>query len=72
MTHILAIDQGTTSTRSILFDTDLAVVAVDQREFPQHYPDSGWVEHDVKDLWVTEWAWVSSRASAWSTFSAPS
>ena len=53
MTHILAIDQGTTSTRSILFDENLSIVSVDQREFPQHYPDSGWVEHDANDLWDT-------------------
>ena len=53
MTHILAIDQGTTSTRSILFDADLRVVASDQREFPQHFPRSGWVEHDPADIWST-------------------
>ncbi|HDR28821.1 glycerol kinase GlpK [Rhodovulum sp.] len=53
MTHILAIDQGTTSTRAILFGPDLRVVAVAQEEFPQHYPASGWVEHDPSDLWST-------------------
>ena len=53
MTRILAIDQGTTSSRAILFDTDLAVRAVAQAEFAQHYPDSGWVEHDATDLWTT-------------------
>lgn len=53
MTHILAIDQGTTSTRSILFRQDLSVAAVAQEEFPQHYPASGWVEHDPEDLWRT-------------------
>ena len=53
MTHILAIDQGTTSSRSILFDGDLRVVATAQEEFPQHYPASGWVEHDPSDLWST-------------------
>ncbi len=51
MTHILAIDQGTTSSRAILFDASLRVVAVAQEEFPQHYPASGWVEHDPSDLW---------------------
>jgi glycerol kinase len=51
--YILAIDQGTTSTRSILFRTDLTVAAVAQEEFPQHYPASGWVEHDPEDLWRT-------------------
>jgi glycerol kinase len=53
MTHILAIDQGTTSTRAILFDGDMNIVAVAQEEFPQHYPASGWVEHDPADLWST-------------------
>jgi glycerol kinase len=53
MTHILAIDQGTTSTRAILFDETLTVVASAQEEFPQHYPQSGWVEHDPSDLWST-------------------
>ena len=48
--HILAIDQGTTSTRAIVFDADLNVVAVSQREFEQHFPASGWVEHDPEDL----------------------
>ena len=51
MTHILAIDQGTTSSRAILFDAGLRVVAAAQEEFPQHYPRPGWVEHDPSDLW---------------------
>ena len=51
MTHILAIDQGTTSTRALIFDADMAPVASAQQEFPQHYPQSGWVEHDASDLW---------------------
>jgi glycerol kinase len=53
MTHILAIDQGTTSSRAIIFDASLAVKAVAQEEFPQHYPASGWVEHEPSDLWST-------------------
>jgi glycerol kinase len=53
MTYILAIDQGTTSSRAILFDDRLNVVASAQEEFPQHYPASGWVEHDPEDLWST-------------------
>src|SRR6056297_2293315 len=53
MTHILAIDQGTTSTRAILFDTSLSIGASAQEEFDQHYPASGWVEHDASDLWST-------------------
>ncbi|MFO1105716.1 MAG: glycerol kinase GlpK [Amaricoccus sp.] len=53
MTHILAIDQGTTSSRAILFDAGLNVRAMAQEEVPQHYPASGWVEHDPADLWAT-------------------
>jgi glycerol kinase len=53
MTYILAIDQGTTSSRSLLFDGHLRVVAAAQEEFPQHFPASGWVEHDPSDLWST-------------------
>ena len=49
--HILAIDQGTTSSRAILFDASLGVVASAQREFPQHFPASGWVEHEPEDIW---------------------
>jgi glycerol kinase len=53
MTHILAIDQGTTSSRAIIFDAGLRVMATAQEEFTQHYPQSGWVEHDPADLWST-------------------
>jgi glycerol kinase len=50
---ILAIDQGTTSSRAIVFDADGAIVAVRQAEFPQHFPDTGWVEHDPEGIWQT-------------------
>ena len=53
MTHILAIDQGTTSSRAILFDGGMRLKATAQEEFAQHYPESGWVEHDPADLWST-------------------
>lgn len=53
MTYVLAIDQGTTSSRAILFDADMKITATAQEEFPQHYPNSGWVEHDPSDLWST-------------------
>jgi glycerol kinase len=49
--YILAIDQGTTSTRSIVFDDRAQSVASAQTEFAQHYPRSGWVEHDPEDIW---------------------
>lgn len=51
--YILAIDQGTTSSRAILFDKNLSPVASGQQEFPQHFPASGWVEHDPEDIWST-------------------
>ncbi len=53
MTHVLAIDQGTTSSRAIVFRGDCSVAAIVQREFPQHFPQSGWVEHDPEDIWRT-------------------
>ncbi|KHA50177.1 glycerol kinase GlpK [Sulfitobacter geojensis] len=53
MTHILAIDQGTTSSRALVFDADIKVAATAQQEFPQHFPHSGWVEHDPQNLWDT-------------------
>ena len=51
MTHILAIDQGTTSSRAIIFDKSLTPIASAQEEFTQHFPHSGWVEHDPEDIW---------------------
>lgn len=51
--YILAIDQGTTSSRAILFDKKLKLVASAQREFPQHFPQAGWVEHDATDIWLS-------------------
>ena len=53
---ILALDQGTTSARAILFDRAGRPVASAQQEFPQHYPHPGWVEHDANDLWATQLA----------------
>ena len=51
--YVLAIDQGTTSSRAILLDAGYRVVALDQREFEQHFPRSGWVEHEPEDIWNT-------------------
>jgi len=51
MSFVLAIDQGTTSSRAMLFRDDLSVAGVAQQEFPQHFPASGWVEHDPEDIW---------------------
>jgi glycerol kinase len=49
--NILAIDQGTTSTRSIIFDGNQNIVGTAQKEFTQHFPKSGWVEHDPEEIW---------------------
>jgi glycerol kinase len=49
--HLLAIDQGTTSTRCIVFDGEGRTVALARRELLQHYPAAGWVEHDAEDIW---------------------
>ena len=53
MAYILAIDQGTTSSRAILFRPDTSIAAQAQREVPQHFPAPGWVEHEPEDLWRT-------------------
>ena len=52
-TYVLAIDQGTTSSRAIVFDQNHAPIAVAQQEFEQHFPHSGWVEHEPEDIWST-------------------
>ncbi|MES0154327.1 glycerol kinase GlpK [Mesorhizobium sp. M0018] len=51
--YILAIDQGTTSSRAILFDDKMKVVGSGQKEFTQYYPASGWVEHDPEEIWAS-------------------
>lgn len=51
MSYILAIDQGTTSSRGIVFDASMQPIASVSEEFTQHFPDSGWVEHDPEDIW---------------------
>jgi len=51
--YVLAIDQGTTSSRAILFRQDFSVASLAQQEFAQHYPRSGWVEHDPEEIWRT-------------------
>ena len=60
--YVLAIDQGTTSSRAIVFDAQLNVAGVGQQEFPQHFPRSGWVEHDPEDLWQTVLETCRTRA----------
>jgi glycerol kinase len=53
MSYVLAIDQGTTSSRAILFRQDISIAASAQQEFPQHFPASGWVEHEPEDIWTS-------------------
>ncbi len=52
--YVMALDQGTTSSRAILFDQSGAIVASDQYEFPQHFPRPGWVEHDPLEIWESQ------------------
>ena len=54
MSFVLALDQGTTSSRAIVFDRAGAIRAVAQQEFKQHYPQPGWVEHDPTEIWATQ------------------
>ena len=54
--YLLALDQGTTSSRSIVFDLSGRIIASSQREFPQIFPHRGWVEHDPEDIWNTQLA----------------
>ena len=56
MTYLLALDQGTSSSRSIVFDEDGRIVALAQQELPQIYPEPGWVEHDPMEIWHSQLA----------------
>jgi glycerol kinase len=56
MSHILALDQGTSSSRSMVFDHQGRIVAMAQKEFGQFYPQPGWVEHDPEEIWATQLA----------------
>lgn len=51
--YILSIDQGTTSSRAILFNKEGEIKGVSQREFKQHFPHPGWVEHDANEIWTS-------------------
>ena len=59
--YILALDQGTTSSRALLFDAAGEVAALAQQEFRQNYPRPGWVEHDAREIWSAQYA-VARRA----------
>ena len=64
MTYVLALDQGTTSSRAIVFDHDGGVRGMAQREFEQIFPRTGWVEHDAKEIWTTQSGVVGEALSA--------
>ncbi|WP_298833407.1 glycerol kinase GlpK [uncultured Piscinibacter sp.] len=63
-TYLLALDQGTSSSRSIVFDAGGHIVAMAQREFRQIYPQPGWVEHDPKEIWATQLATAQEALAA--------
>src|ERR1043166_6563162 len=63
MTYILALDQGTTSSRAIVFDLSGAIASVAQKEFRQIFPQAGWVEHDPREIWASQIG-VASEALA--------
>ena len=52
--YVVALDQGTTSSRAVVFDHDANIVSVSQREFTQIYPEAGWVEHDPMEIYATQ------------------
>ena len=54
--YVLALDQGTTSSRAILFDNKQSIIEIAQREFPQIYPQEGWVEHNPMDIFSSQYA----------------
>lgn len=62
--YILALDQGTSSSRAIVFDREGRIRASAQKEFPQHFPKPGWVEHDPKDIWSSEASVVAEAITA--------
>lgn len=62
--YIVALDQGTTSSRAVVFDSDQKIVGVAQKEFTQIYPKEGWVEHDPMEIWST--SRMTDRPNIWS------
>ncbi len=62
--YILALDQGTTSCRALLFNRTGSIVSTTQKEFTQHFPKPGWVEHDAKEIWSTQSAMASETLAS--------
>ena len=63
MRYIMALDQGTTSSRAMIFDQDQNVLAVSQKEFSQYYPRAGWVEHDPEEIWNSQYTVMNEALS---------
>ena len=61
--YILALDQGTTSSRAIVFDHSGNIISVAQKEFKQIFPKAGWVEHDAEEIWSTQFGVLALRIS---------
>ena len=61
--YILALDQGTTSSRSIIFDKQGNIVSVAQKEFKQIFPQPGWVEHDAEEIWSTQYGTMAEAVA---------
>ena len=61
---VLAIDQGTSSSRAIVFDHEARICGIGQRELPQHFPQPGWVEHDPGEIWATQSAAIVTALRA--------
>lgn len=59
MKHIIALDQGTTSSRAVIFNEEYRIVSMAQREFPQIYPRPGWVEHDPMNIWASQYSVIA-------------
>ncbi|MBW1644702.1 MAG: glycerol kinase, partial [Deltaproteobacteria bacterium] len=53
--YVIALDQGTTSSRAVLFNSQGKIEGITQKEFTQHFPQSGWVEHDPVEIWESQW-----------------
>ncbi|MFB0918346.1 MAG: FGGY family carbohydrate kinase, partial [Clostridiaceae bacterium] len=59
MKYIIALDQGTTSSRAVIFNQEYKIVSMAQREFPQIYPRPGWVEHDPMNIWASQYSVIA-------------
>jgi len=65
MSYLLALDQGTTFSRAIVFDSSGRIVQTSQKKFTQLYPQAGWVEHEPNEIWRDCWSRALERARDW-------